>query len=160
VYKLCRVLLVLFVSWYFFYVSSKTKKKHISFHLANAKDWAACQGTTQNLDKMSGEGVWWGGRGFVEHCWPQKLWFPLFLQTFIRSSFGLPYYGKYITIIQEIKETTDLIGTTSFRHERSASNGEAHWLARSYLDRENGCQVWLLQPPEGFCIPLNIVINQ
>jgi hypothetical protein len=63
-------------------------------------------------------------------------------------------------IIQEIKETVALIEMASFRHESRASNGEAHRLARSYTDREIGCQVWLLQPPEGFCIPLNIGINQ
>jgi hypothetical protein len=45
------------------------------------------------------------------------------------------------------------------RHENRASNCEVHrlsWLATSF---SVGRQVWLLQPPNGLCIPNNI-INQ
>jgi hypothetical protein len=63
-------------------------------------------------------------------------------------------------IIKEIKGTAELFEDASFRHEDRSSNGEAHRLARSLVDRDVGRRVWLINPPDGFFIPLNIVADE
>jgi hypothetical protein len=41
-----------------------------------------------------------------------------------------------------------------FSHEDRGSNKEAHSLAFSVVYESQGHRVWLLNPPEGVCIPL------
>ena len=69
------------------------------------------------------------------------------------------YMGIYGMITKEIKETAALFATVSFKHEGRGSNGEAHRLARSSVSLATGRQLWLLQPPDGLCIPVNILDN-
>jgi hypothetical protein len=71
-----------------------------------------------------------------------------------------PCSGSYGMITQEIKETMALFMSVSFMHENRSSNGEAHRLAHSIVDRENGRSAWFIQPPEGICINMNFEVNQ
>jgi hypothetical protein len=61
-------------------------------------------------------------------------------------------------ITSEIKARSREFIDVRFKHENSASNGEAHRVARSFISNSAGRQVWLLQPPVGSCIPM--IINQ
>jgi ribonuclease HI len=63
----------------------------------------------------------------------------------VANNIQRPYFDEYGMIIQEIKETASLFRAASFRHENRVSNGEAHRLGRSCVDRENGRRVWFLQ---------------
>jgi hypothetical protein len=67
--------------------------------------------------------------------------------------------GIYSAVLYEIKETSALFERVSFRHENRASNSKAHRLARSATVSNVGCQVWLLEPPDGLCIN-DIVMNE
>jgi hypothetical protein len=69
-----------------------------------------------------------------------------------------PYMGAYSIIVDEIKETKTLFSSVSFRHEGRSNNGEAHRLARSAVSLAIGRQLWLLEPPEGLCIPVQLYI--
>ena len=64
-----------------------------------------------------------------------------------------PYAGCYSVVIEEVKADTSRFDEASFRHENRASNSEAHRLARFAVSGSVGRQVWLIQPPEGLCIP-------
>jgi hypothetical protein len=70
-----------------------------------------------------------------------------------------PFAGIYSAVLHEIKETSTLFERVSFRHENRASNSEAHRLAHSATANNVGCQVWLLDPPDGLCIN-NFVMNE
>jgi hypothetical protein len=70
-----------------------------------------------------------------------------------------PYAGSYSMIIDEIKARSRSFVSVSFKHENRASNREPHSLARSSVSNSVGRQVWLLEPPDGLCIPYN-VMNQ
>jgi ribonuclease HI len=70
----------------------------------------------------------------------------------IHGDFG----GSYSMVTREIKVKASSFSDVRFRHENRASNSEAHRVARSFVSSTTGRQVWLLQPPEGFCIPLLI----
>jgi ribonuclease HI len=65
--------------------------------------------------------------------------------------------GAYAHIVQEILETKQDFEEVGFCHEKRCSNTEAHSLARSSVLPEQGRQVWLVSPPEGFCIPVCVV---
>jgi hypothetical protein len=56
-------------------------------------------------------------------------------------------------VIREIKSAMGEFEHFSFCHERRFSNKEAHCLARSVVLDDPGRRVWLLNPPEGLCIP-------
>jgi hypothetical protein len=71
-----------------------------------------------------------------------------------------PYQGIYGAVIREIKDTIGLFSSVVFRFESRSSNGEAHRLARSSVSLDCGRRVWLIQPAENLCIPLNILNNQ
>jgi hypothetical protein len=66
------------------------------------------------------------------------------------------YAGVYITLIHEIKEQAVTLPAVSFRENR-ASNSEAHRLTRLATSFNFGSQFWLLQPPDGLCIPKYII---
>jgi hypothetical protein len=70
-----------------------------------------------------------------------------------------PFEGSYSMILQEIKEKSQEFNSIVLKFENRFFNFEAHVVARSSVASELGCQVWLLQPPDGFCIPMNIVIE-
>jgi hypothetical protein len=61
--------------------------------------------------------------------------------------------GVYAHIILEIRESSNEFEAMSFCHEKTSSNKEAHYLARSVVAGDPGRQVWLVSPPEGLCIP-------
>jgi hypothetical protein len=64
--------------------------------------------------------------------------------------------GSYCVVILKIKaKMPSFAGVIIFKHEHRASNSEAHLVARLFCV---GRQVWLLQPPAGFFIPLNITL--
>jgi ribonuclease HI len=66
-----------------------------------------------------------------------------------------PYAGEYSMITTEIKKTASSFVVSIFRHESRSSNGEAHQLARSNVSQGIGRRLWLLNPPDGLCIPLH-----
>jgi ribonuclease HI len=66
--------------------------------------------------------------------------------------------GIYTQIIHEISEVSSGFNEALFCHERRGSNKEAHSLARSDVHEEQGRRVWFLNPHEGLCIPVNIVV--
>jgi hypothetical protein len=70
-----------------------------------------------------------------------------------------PFEGSYSMILQEIKEKSQEFNSIVFKFENRFLNFEAHVVARSSVASEFACQVSLLQPPDGFCIPMNIVIE-
>ena len=58
--------------------------------------------------------------------------------------------------MQEITEARKSFDQMVFCHERRVHNKEAHRLARSVVLDDPGRQVWLVEPPEGLCIPLSV----
>jgi hypothetical protein len=72
-----------------------------------------------------------------------------------------PFAGTYTMVIHEVKASPSILEQSFFRHENMSSNSEAHRLARSAVSAVSfsvGRQVWLLQPPDGLCIPYNIIL--
>jgi ribonuclease HI len=67
--------------------------------------------------------------------------------------------GSYSVVLSEIKSLGSSFLESSFRHENRASNSEAHRLARSACSVDVGRQVWFLEPPDGLCIPNNVIIQ-
>jgi hypothetical protein len=70
----------------------------------------------------------------------------------IHGEFG----GSYSMVTREIKAKASCFSDVRFRHENGASNSEAHRVVHSFVSSTSGRHVWLLQPPEGFCIPFLI----
>jgi ribonuclease HI len=68
-----------------------------------------------------------------------------------------PFAGAYSMVVQEVKARSNLLEQSFFRHENRLSNSEAHRLARFAISLSVGRQVWLVQPPDGLCIPNNII---
>jgi hypothetical protein len=66
------------------------------------------------------------------------------------------YDGPYTMVINEVKAMAQTLSEVTFRHENQASNSEAHNLARLAVSFSVGRQVWLVDPPDGLCIPYNI----
>jgi predicted transposase YbfD/YdcC len=66
--------------------------------------------------------------------------------------------GCYAHVILEIKARSREFESVVLVHENRKNNKEAHTLARSSLYNEVGRHVWLVAPPEGVCIPHNIMI--
>jgi hypothetical protein len=64
--------------------------------------------------------------------------------------------GSYAHIAQEITESLGDFEDASFCHVGRRSNKEAHCIARSVVHEEDGRRILLLNPPEGFCIPMTI----
>ena len=73
------------------------------------------------------------------------------------NAMSQPFAGNYSMILEEIRATGRSFTEATFRHENRASNSEAHRLARSAVSSSVGRQVWLLQPPDGLCIPMTII---
>lgn len=69
---------------------------------------------------------------------------------------GLHLHGIIIKVIQSCLHH---FISCSFIYESRSSNFEAHSLAKLALGLE-GRHLWLLQPLDLNCIPLNIVLNQ
>jgi hypothetical protein len=61
--------------------------------------------------------------------------------------------GVYAQVISEIKMAMEAFDLLSFGHEKRASNKEAHCTARSVVLHDPGRRLWLVNPPEGLCIP-------
>jgi ribonuclease HI len=66
---------------------------------------------------------------------------------------SIPRYGA---LLKEIKIRKQLFGSASFTHERREHNMEAHNLAKYVFSLPFGRHIWLQNPPEVCCIPLNI----
>jgi ribonuclease HI len=66
--------------------------------------------------------------------------------------------GLYAHVVREIKEMEGDFEELSFAHERRRSNKEAHTLARNSVLLEEGRHVWLLEPPDGVCIPITLAL--
>lgn len=67
--------------------------------------------------------------------------------------------GMYASIVKEVNATSELLQHCTFIFEGRGTNHEAHSLAKHALGLDLGRHVWLLNPPDLNCIPLNI-INQ
>ena len=70
------------------------------------------------------------------------------------------YAGEYGMIVSEILATSPSFELIEFRHENRSSNMEAHPLAQGSVREGFGRHLWLLNPPAGFCIPVNFQVNQ
>ena len=115
-----------------------------------------------------GQAVFQGGRGVrVPPYTSTWVWAWLALKD---SSWAGPYYRPLMTelqvpdagqrgnlVIQEVKARAAGFLEVSFTHENRQSNSEAHSIARSVISCGFGRQVWLIQPPDGLCIPNNIL---
>jgi hypothetical protein len=64
--------------------------------------------------------------------------------------------GVYAHIVQEIVDSKNEVEQVAFRHEQRTHNKKAHNLARSVVLDGFGRQVWLIEPPQGLCIPVTI----
>ena len=64
--------------------------------------------------------------------------------------------GKYGMILQDIVQLRNRLEETKFSHERREANTEPHNLAKALTYFDVRCHVWLLEPPEFPCIPMNI----
>ena len=64
--------------------------------------------------------------------------------------------GAYASTTREIVETTDSFDSCTFIFEGWATNVEAHSLAKHAFGLEFGRHVWLLNPPDLHCIPMNL----
>jgi ribonuclease HI len=61
--------------------------------------------------------------------------------------------GVYAHIVNEILSSKTRFISLEFCFESRVVNKEAHSLARSVVRDDLGHRLWLIQPPEGFCIP-------
>ena len=75
------------------------------------------------------------------------------------NAMSLPYAGVYSVVLEEVKADASRLVEFSFKHENRASNSEAHRLARYAVTGSVGRQVWLLQPPDGLCIPFQVLVQ-
>lgn len=64
--------------------------------------------------------------------------------------------GMYASIVKEIVETARTIDDCNFIFEGRVTNLEAHSLAKHAFGLDFGRHVWLLNPPDLRCIPMNI----
>jgi hypothetical protein len=62
--------------------------------------------------------------------------------------------GLFGSVLLEIRERAQQRVNTTFIHERRASNGEAHRLARFASSLPVGRYTWLVEPLEGLNIPV------
>ena len=64
--------------------------------------------------------------------------------------------GMYAIIVKEIRETMELFQQCSFIFEGRETNQEAHSLAKHAFGLDSGRHVWLINPSDLNCIPMNI----
>jgi ribonuclease HI len=67
--------------------------------------------------------------------------------------------GKNGMILRDIVQNRSKFLVSVFGYERREANGEAHRLARMATTLDIGRHVWLNDPPDHLCIPLNITIQ-
>jgi hypothetical protein len=61
--------------------------------------------------------------------------------------------GVYAHIIREMLASKSSFASLVFGFKNRVLNKEAHNLARSVVCDDQGRRLWLIQPPEGMCIP-------
>ena len=69
------------------------------------------------------------------------------------------YSGSFSVVLDEVKADASRLAEVSFRHKNRASNSEAHRLARFAVSGCAGRQVWFTQPPDGLCIPVQVLVQ-
>lgn len=67
--------------------------------------------------------------------------------------------GMYAPIVKEINERTTNFQQCSFIFEGQETNVEAHSLGKHAFGQGSGRHVWLINPPNIDCIPMNIVFE-
>jgi ribonuclease HI len=65
--------------------------------------------------------------------------------------------GKHCMIINEIISRKESFLKVDIIHERREANEEAHMIARTATSLDVGRHVWLINPPIGMGIPVNIL---
>ena len=65
--------------------------------------------------------------------------------------------GEYGPGVREIRETSTLFQHCTFTFEGRETNIEAHRLARHALGLGHGRHLWLIDPPDLNCIPMNLL---
>ena len=65
--------------------------------------------------------------------------------------------GAYVSTTREIVETSTSFDSCTFIFEGRATNVEAHSLAKHAFGLDFGHHVWMLNPPNISCIPMNII---
>ena len=71
----------------------------------------------------------------------------------INSGNRMTAYGA---ILKEVDRRKDSFQMVSIDHERRESNRDAHALAKYAASLRGGRHVWFTEPPDPFCIPVNI----
>jgi hypothetical protein len=64
---------------------------------------------------------------------------------------------NYSMVIQEVKSKVASFQDVVFKHKSRLSNSEPHKVSRRAVSSSLGRQLWLLQPPDGLCIPMTIL---
>jgi hypothetical protein len=67
--------------------------------------------------------------------------------------------GVYGMITRVINETASLFEKVVFKHEDISSNGDAHRFTRGFVNLASSHQVWLLGPPDGFNIYVQVFFS-
>lgn len=65
--------------------------------------------------------------------------------------------GSYAAVVKEINATSEQFQQCTFIFEGRGTNLEAHSLAKHVFGMDLGRHVWLLNPPNLSCMPMNIV---
>ena len=68
--------------------------------------------------------------------------------------------GAYMTIIKEIYRRRSSFNSCNFFFEGRSSNTDAHNLAKHSLLLDQGRHLWLIQPHDPSCIPLNAQLDE
>lgn len=69
------------------------------------------------------------------------------------------YLGSNAAIIHEIKEKMSEFVDAKISHVKRDMNWEAHDLAKSVVSLDVGRHLWLLNPPDFLCMPLQTLIE-
>ena len=64
--------------------------------------------------------------------------------------------GTYASIVKEISETSRDFHQCTFIFEGRSTNIEAHSLAKHAFGLDLGRHLWLINPPDIYCIPMNL----
>ena len=65
--------------------------------------------------------------------------------------------GRHCMILRDIQQRRSDFQETMYGHEQREANGEAHIIARMATTLASGRHVWLIDPPDHLCIPMNLI---
>jgi hypothetical protein len=77
--------------------------------------------------------------------------------TVVNKINSATYQGCYIIVLKDIIQRRAPSQETVYGHEMREANGDAHRIARLTATVDLGLHVWLIDPPDHLCIPMNIL---